>query len=389
MANTFFDTFDTPLGHFAVIKRNNKVVRVVLPELADGRVSKKKIFELFPDAISVISCPLAEKVRKYILGYCSGEIKRFNLKLLDFNECSDSDVELYKHLSKIPYGTTVSYASLGKITNKTPRATGRAMANNRWPILLPCHRVINADGKLGIYASNKSSLTKKTLLEIEGVEVFCDVQPRIGHPLTIKNIKEEEAIKHLIALEPKFKCIVEAYPFGLCVNNISSVFEALLEAIVFQQLSTASATKIYSKLLKVFSGQLQPLDLLRATEYELRAAGLSRMKIAAIKDLAEFAAQGKLMNADRMQKMPDNELKFYLSRIRGIGKWTVEMMLIFRLGRSDVVSVDDYGLKKGMAILNKMSRLPFPNELYNYCQKFKPYRTFASWYLWRVAESFK
>jgi 3-methyladenine DNA glycosylase/8-oxoguanine DNA glycosylase len=132
-----------------------------------------------------------------------------------------------------------------------------------------------------------------------------------------------------------------------------------------------------------------PLDVIRASEEELRAAGLSRNKAIAIKDLAEFALAQKLPDENKIKQMTNEEIIETLTQIKGIGRWTVEMILIFRLGRADVTSLKDYGLQKGLALLSgNYPTLPSISEFREQSEKWKPYRSIATWYLWRVADSY-
>ena len=118
----------------------------------------------------------------------------------------------------------------------------------------------------------------------------------------------------------------------------------------------------------------------------LRSAGLSRAKMLAIRDLAAKALDGTVPTAKQAHRMSDEELIERLDTVRGIGRWTVEMLLIFRLGRPDVLPVDDYGVRKGFAKMRKLAELPKPKELMAYGERWRPHRSVASWYMWRAAE---
>ena len=126
--------------------------------------------------------------------------------------------------------------------------------------------------------------------------------------------------------------------------------------------------------------------LLRTSEEKLRGAGLSRSKLLSLRDLAQKAEDGGVPTFAEIQSMADETIIERLSEVRGIGRWTAEMLLIFRLGRPDVLPVDDYGVRKGFAIAFDRSELPSPKELAAYAARWKPYRTVASWYLWRMVQ---
>lgn len=209
---------------------------------------------------------------------------------------------------------------------------------------------------------------------------------------TFENIDIQKALRHLKKADKRFTPIIKAIPaFEIKPNNTNSLFTALIESIIYQQLTAKAAETIYKRVLRLFSNssQVLPLDVIRASEEELRAAGLSRNKAIAIKDLAEFALAQKLPDENKIKQMTNEEIIETLTQIKGIGRWTVEMILIFRLGRADVTSLKDYGLQKGLALLmGTFPTLPSITEFREQSEKWKPYRSIATWYLWRVADSY-
>ncbi|MEJ7711614.1 MAG: hypothetical protein WKF84_17540 [Pyrinomonadaceae bacterium] len=129
--------------------------------------------------------------------------------------------------------------------------------------------------------------------------------------------------------------------------------------------------------------RLRPQDLLDVDEAELRAVGLSGAKMAALKDLAAKTLDGTVPTLARLRKMDDEQIIEHLTQVRGIGRWTVEMLLMFRLGRPDVLPVGDYAVRKGYAKINGLAEMPRPKELVRLCEIWRPYRTVGSWYMWR------
>jgi len=127
-----------------------------------------------------------------------------------------------------------------------------------------------------------------------------------------------------------------------------------------------------------------PEELLRVSKPKLRKAGLSRAKVAAVRDLAQKTIEGVVPTVEAAEKMTDQELVERLISVRGIGAWTVEMFLIFRLGRPDVLPIHDYGVQKGFAITYRKRKIPKPRELAEFGERWRPYRTVASWYMWRA-----
>ncbi len=174
------------------------------------------------------------------------------------------------------------------------------------------------------------------------------------------------------------------------LKTTPSLFAALAESIVYQQLNGKAAATIFARVRALFPrarGALTPARVLGASEAELRAAGLSNAKFLAIRDLAERAQSGSLPTLARVQKLSDQEIIERLTEVRGIGRWTVEMLLMFRLGRPDVLPLDDFGVRKGYSIAFGTQEMPTKAELESRAERWRPYRTVASWYLWRATDS--
>jgi DNA-3-methyladenine glycosylase II len=172
------------------------------------------------------------------------------------------------------------------------------------------------------------------------------------------------------------------------VAGLQTPFQALAESIVYQQLTGKAAATIFGRVHDLYGGRRRfTPDAVLATEDErLRAAGLSRAKTAALKDLAAKTNEGVVPSARVLAKLSDEAIVERLTSIRGIGRWTVEMLLIFRLGRPDVLPVDDYGVRKGLMRLLGAKELPTRKELAERGERWRPYRSAASWYLWRASE---
>src|SRR6266568_838191 len=181
------------------------------------------------------------------------------------------------------------------------------------------------------------------------------------------------AVEHVRASDPVLARVIEAVgPFRLQLKRASSSFAALAEAIVYQQLSGKAAATIFARVRALFPRTGPTAEqLLGVSDTKLRAAGLSRAT------LPTLAAA---------RRMEDEAIVERLTVVRGIGRWTAEMFLIFRLGRPDVLPADDYGVRKGFAIAFKKRGLPAREELERRGERWKPYRTVASWYLWRALE---
>jgi 3-methyladenine DNA glycosylase/8-oxoguanine DNA glycosylase len=182
------------------------------------------------------------------------------------------------------------------------------------------------------------------------------------------------------------RLIERAGEFAFALDERASPYESLLEAIVYQSISGKAAAKIFSRIQALGANGTcpTPAEILSANTRTLRAAGLSHAKIAAVKDLSQKTIEGLVPTLEEAHQLSDKELVDRLISVRGIGAWTVEMFLIFRLGRPDVLPIHDYGVQKGFAITYRKRRIPKPKELAKFGERWKPYRTVASWFLWRA-----
>lgn len=175
--------------------------------------------------------------------------------------------------------------------------------------------------------------------------------------------------------------------YGLTLRDVTSPFHGLLRAIVYQQLSGKAAGTIYGRVNALYPDQAPTPALLLATpDEQLRGAGLSAAKTAAAKDLAAKALAGVVPTADALSSMDDEEIIARLTSVRGIGRWTVEMLLMFNLGRPDILPISDLGIRKGFMLTYELDALPAPSELRTYGERWAPYRSVASWYLWRAVD---
>lgn len=209
-----------------------------------------------------------------------------------------------------------------------------------------------------------------------------------------------EAVAHLRASDPKLAKLIDcAGPFTLRLQNTTSPFESLLESILYQQLHGKAAATIHRRMRDYFGGaDPAPRLLLDTPDEPLRAAGVSGNKIKALRDLAARTLDGTVPVHGAIRKMSDAEIVERLTTVKGIGTWTVEMLLIFRLGRPDVLPVTDYGVRKGFALTFQRvpksraleaADLPKPDVMLRRAKRWAPYRSVASWYLWRACDLVK
>lgn len=163
-------------------------------------------------------------------------------------------------------------------------------------------------------------------------------------------------------------------------------FAALVRSIMYQQLAGAAATAIHGRFLKLFADGLSPAGVLALPDGAMRTAGLSGSKAAAVTDLARKVEDGTVPLAD-VESLSDDDLIARLVQVRGIGPWTAQMFLMFQLRRLDIWPVDDYGVRKGWSTAHRLKETIKPRALLAEGEKFRPYRTIAAWYCWRVVDT--
>jgi DNA-3-methyladenine glycosylase II len=199
----------------------------------------------------------------------------------------------------------------------------------------------------------------------------------------------EETLAHLARADAVLGGLIRAAgPCTLAPEEEGHPFEMLARAIAHQQLNGTAANTILRRLID-YCGEgafPTPQRLLDAPVARLRAAGFSFAKVAALKDLAAKTLAAVVPEAAALRELPDDEIVARLTQVRGIGRWTVEMMLMFRLGRADVLPVGDFGVRNGFRASYGLSRLPHPKAIAAWGERWKPYRTTAAWYLWRAVE---
>ena len=198
-----------------------------------------------------------------------------------------------------------------------------------------------------------------------------------------------EACRHLSSCDEKLAgLIAETAQFQTEMDAAQSPYEALMESIAYQSISGKAAATIFArvKALGTNGRAPSPEQMIKVRTATLRKAGLSGAKVLAMKDLARKTIEGIVPTREQAEKMSDVELVERLDSVRGIGAWTVEMFLIFNLGRPDVLPIHDLGVKKGWSVTYGKKHMPKPKELLAFGERWRPYRTIASWYMWRAFE---
>ncbi len=200
------------------------------------------------------------------------------------------------------------------------------------------------------------------------------------------------ALKHLSTSDPVMRRLIRKFgSCGLVPETRRSPFQSLVLAVAHQQLNGTAADAILERFKKLFPGRRFPRaeDLASVTDGELRCAGFSRAKILAVRDIAAKTLSGVVPTSRQIAKLSDDEIIERLTEVRGVGRWTVEMLLIFQLGRHDVLPADDFGVRNGFRRAYKKRDLPAVKELLAFGERWRPHRTTAAWYLWRAADAAK
>jgi len=199
----------------------------------------------------------------------------------------------------------------------------------------------------------------------------------------------KKAIDHIARTDPRVAALIKrARRFDVVANELVRPFDALAESIAYQQLSGKAAATIWGRVRALYPKRkwLDPELVLKTADQTLRACGLSRSKIAAVKDLAAKTLDGTVPTRRELVRMTDEEIIERLTKVRGIGRWTVEMLLLFELGRLDVWPVADYGVQKGFAKTFGRKKLPTPKQFQKIGERWRPYRSVAAWYFWRALD---
>ena len=306
-----------------------------------------------------------------------GKPQDFSTVPLDLARLPPFHARVYAASRSVPTGAMVTYGELAARAGSpgAARAVGQAMARNPFFVVVPCHRV-GAPDKLGGFSAPGGAVTKRRMLEIEGA--FLDPPP----------YDVARAIRELRAADPKLAKVIDRFPSRRPrVEPLRSVFESLGRSIVYQQLSGRAAAAIHRKYAALFPDHRPtPEHLAKLTDAQVRGAGLSRSKLAALRDLGAKSLAGELPTVARLRTMHDDAIVDTLTRVRGIGPWTVHMLLIFRLGRPDVLPTADYGVRKGFAKTYGKRDLPDARALEKHAEKWRPWRSVASFYMWRALD---
>jgi len=328
------------------------------------------------------------QVQRRLTLHLEGTIQDLSTIPLDFAGIPPFHQEVYRVALAIPAGEPISYGQLAARAGspQAARAVGQAMRRNPFPLIVPCHRVVAAGGGLGGFSSVGGVTTKRRLLSIEKRAVAEEDRARESRwPFEI-----DLARRHLGKHDPELgQAIGRLGAVRFVRQSGRSPYRALFRAIVYQQLHVKAASTILGRVLALYAPKQFPApeNLLATPETQLRAAGLSRNKTAAVRDLSVKVLDGTVPSVRRLSGMDDETIIEQLVAVRGIGRWTAEMFLISLLGRPDVMPVDDLGVRKGFGLVFGGEPIPPPGVVLERAEAWRPYRTVATWYLWQAADS--
>jgi methylated-DNA-[protein]-cysteine S-methyltransferase len=375
-----FALFDTPIGRCGIAWGPRGVVGVQLPERGEPE-TRARLRQRFPDAREAPPPAEVQRALDGIAALLRGDPCDLTAVPLDMTAVPPFHQRVYAMARSIDRGTTLSYGEIATRLGApgSARAVGQALGRNPFAVIVPCHRVLAAGGKVGGFSATGGITTKLRMLALE--------RPRADGAF---GFDPQPALIHLRAADPALGRLMDRVgDFQMRVDPAPSLFLALARSIVYQQLTGKAAATIFARVRALFPQAHEgptAEQILRASDEKLRGAGLSRAKLAALRDLAARTSAGQLPTLAEIQALDDDAVIERLTEVRGIGRWTVQMLLMFRLGRPDVLAVDDYGLRKGFAATFRLRTLPTPEAFERRAARWRPYRTVACWYLWRAAE---
>jgi methylated-DNA-[protein]-cysteine S-methyltransferase len=380
--------FDTAIGRCGIAWSERGIVHSQLPD-ADDDATRARMTTSHPAAVEARPTGVAAKAIASVTRHLRGEASDLAAIPLDMSDVPDFYREVYEASRAIPSGVTMSYGDLAKSLGKpgAARAIGQAMGKNPFAPIVPCHRILAAGKRPGGFSAHGGIATKTKMLAIEGFELAPAPQLGLFAGAVKLGFDTDAAVAHLRASDRKLAAAIDTVgPCALKLDQAETTFAALAQSIAYQQLTGKAAATIFARV-GAACAPFTPEQMLATSDTALRTAGLSGSKLLALKDLARKSIDGTVPHLGDLHTLKDDEIVERLTAVRGIGRWTVEMLLIFRLGRPDVLPIDDYGVRKGFAKVYRKRDLPKPKDLEKFGERWRPYRSVASWYLWRVLDT--
>lgn len=363
--------FETPVGAIGFGWTEAGIDRVQLPG-ADRDDTARRLAAACPGRPLTTRMPAAVRgAARRLTRHLGGRPDPLRDVAVDLSAASPFARQAYEALRRVTPGSTVTYAELARRIGRpgAARAMGRAMGANPVPLLVPCHRVLAADNALGGFSSPRGVTMKARLLFLEGV---------------VPDPEHAAGIAHLRRVDPKLREVIDRVgPYCPSYGDPADAWGSLVEAIVFQQISIKAAATIAGRLRALTPGPAYPRaeELMRLTDARLRKAGISRQKIGYLRDLALATGDGRL-SLRGLARLGDATVEEQITRVRGLGRWSAHMYLLFHLGRLDILPVDDLGFREGVKQLWGLSERPDAAALTRRAEPWRPYRSMGTWYVW-------
>ena len=393
--------FDSKIGTLGVAWSDRGLVRVQLPEKTRAKTAQR--IALHAGSKAAAAPAWVERAVEQMRALVAGAPSDLDEVPLDAANVPKFHGRVYAALRKLRAGETCTYAELARAAGSpsAARAVGQAMRRNPWPLVIPCHRVLAAGDRLGGFSATGGLELKAQLLRAESGRgaksktaptMKQQAKPARARSVAARPAKKlgfdpQEALRHLRENDERLAALIDRVPFTLSLSPYASTFEALLRTIVYQQLNGKAASTIHGRVVELLPGKrIEAKALLALEPSALRGAGLSQAKVAAARDLATRTVAGDIPDRDELWQMPDEEVVERLTVVRGIGRWSVEMLLMFWLGRPDVLPLGDFGVKNGFMVLMNKRAMPSEKMLERHARRWIPYRSVASWYMWRAVD---
>lgn len=360
MTTTKIESFFTRLGWVSLVRNE------------EGALKELRLVEEPSQKEDPVLSPLAQRMKRHLWG----EVQDFSDVELDLTSITPFAQKVYAEARRIAPGHVKSYGDLAKALGSpgAARAVGTALGRNPFLIVVPCHRVLGSQGAWGGFSAPGGIRTKSLLLAAEGygTESMWD-KGQLQQGLEL--LRNDAMLKPLIEGLPPYPA-EPRYP--------KAPFAALARGVLYQQISTGAARSIEERVRLLGSAPFPTADeVLNLKDEAFRQAGLSGPKVSALKALATATVSGQLL-VDELHLLPDEVVTEEVCRIKGLGSWTAEMFLFFHLGRRDLLPVKDLGVRKGFKLVFGLEDLPSPRLMTHKAKAWRPYRSLASWYFWRV-----
>lgn len=373
----FYNFLKTDFGTFTLIWSKNRLHALNFPSLTPTVLinnCENKYGKLEKKTFNASMQSVAEQLRRYMSDPKLAKLKfnhRIGVQYTSFQK------DVFSAVKKIPLGETKSYQDLGHEIGLSNggRAVGRAVSQNLTPLLIPCHRVIGSNENIIGYSPEGGKFWQELLLYRETQKIFSN-----------KSI--EKLIKgsaYLAECDKKLKKIIQFHgPAALSIGKNRTLFQMLVRTIIGQQLSVKAAQSIHFKLSNLLIGRISPKQFIRLNKKQLKRCGLSDNKIETLIKVAQLSLEKDFPSKNLLESFSDEELEDLLIQIKGIGKWTCDIVKLFHLCRFDTFPKGDLGVRNGF---RKYYGLDIDSKKADkVTNNWSPFRGIACWYLWRLAE---